>query len=336
MLTWFLERLGFAPRRAAQPRLVRRPRPAPPVRPDDEKELPARHDGLGNLDAARITPIRKRDSELMDRIAVRIETRDFSLPKLPSTHMTVMDLAANPKVQVEDIVQALSRDLVLSSEILKTSNSVLMGAHTPADTLHDAVMRLGMRSLRSMILSMSMRGALLRDPAIELYAKEVWRQSTSVAKLARVIGTAIKIDPEHAFLLGLMHDIGKVALLAILAEEISSTHQLSSALIGDAFRRFHEQAGVAMAESWQLTEELISVAGCHHNIRTNKDHPRAAALVCLAHKMDLFLTMGSEDGFQSLMDSDEMEFLELSHEARVRLLTRAELEFTTSAALNAA
>ena len=58
-----------------------------------------------------------------------------------------------------------------------------------------------------------MRGAILKGHLLGEYAEEVWRQALSVAGIARAIAPELGIEAEHAFMLGLLQDVGKVALL---------------------------------------------------------------------------------------------------------------------------
>ena len=120
------------------------------------------------------------------------------------------------------------------------------------------------------------------------------------------------MERNQAFLLGLLHDVGKVALLACLSKEIKSASEVNSALIGKLFLKAHEAAGLDLAVDWRLSEELVSVAGRHHNFRENEKFPRSAALVTLAHKMDLFLSLNADEEFRQLASGDEFEFLGLA------------------------
>lgn len=257
---------------------------------------------------------------LLRRIEERVRSGEFELPQLPSTVHKVMSLAANPKSEVDEIVEVISSDPVLSSELLKAANSVLYGGRTACDSLRDAVMRLGLRGVRGVVLTLSMRSAILRDPRLMTYATEVWRQSIAVAHLARHLSGPAGVEPESAYLMGLTHDIGKVALLSLVSKETRNAGRLSGAFLGTLFVQFHEQCGSRMAEEWSLPPEIVSIAGCHHAFAENPDHPRQAALVSLAHKMDLFVSQALELDYRRLHRAEEMEVLGIPRNARAGLL----------------
>ncbi|MCP3916041.1 MAG: HDOD domain-containing protein [bacterium] len=303
---------------------------APGATPTTESDdFPTVVEGIGNLDMVERAraKLEERERQLLLRIGKRIVSRKFDLPQLPSTTLRVMEMAAAPEMDVPAIVDQISSDLTLSGEFLRVANSALFAGSVPTETLHDAIVRLGRRTLRSVVLSISMRGAILDNRALLHYAEEVWRQSYSVGLMARIVAKFKGIDPEHGFLLGLMHDVGKVSLLSDLSKELDKAGDLSAALVGTVFSRFHEVAGEAMARAWTLSEELCAVAGQHHKFERNEGYAESAALVSIAHKMDLYLSMGAETDYHALSRSAEMKVLGLGDTACKELLFEAMKEF---------
>jgi HD-like signal output (HDOD) protein len=144
------------------------------------------------------------------------------------------------------------------------------------------------------------------------------------------------MDPEKAFMIGLLQDIGKIALLTILRRAVTSSADVTPALVGRLFRHYHERAGAAVAKAWMLPEELTSVAAAHHDYASNESFPRSAALAYLAHKLDLYLSLEDEDGFRALVESDVMDFLEVSPQARWRIIDRARAAYRTTDTVTAA
>lgn len=263
------------------------------------------------------------EEELLWSIARRIESGRLDLPTLPSTSMSVIELANNPAVEFRELVQQISMDPVLSSELLRTANSVLFASEEPVDTLHAAVVRIGLRALRSMIFSVSMRGTILRSGVLSDYAEDVWRQSYSVAMIARDIAPVIGMEPEKAFLLGLLQDIGKISLLAMLSKEVKNPRDCTPTLVGHVFQTYHQEAGAAMARKWKLPAEFISVAGCHHAWEENEAHTRSAALANLAHHLDLVFSTEDPALAEGLDELPALRHLAPQEEARARIIALA-------------
>jgi HD-like signal output (HDOD) protein len=238
--------------------------------------------------------------------------------------MAAIEMTNHPSTDIAELSTMVSADPLLCSELLKTANSVLYAAHVPAETLHEAIMRVGMRTLRSLIFSVSMRGVILKGHGLNEYAEEVWRQALSIAAIARAIAKECQIEPEKAFMIGLLQDVGKIALLTMLREEVRTRGEVNPALVGKLFHKYHERAGQAMGAAWRLPAELTSVAGGHHDYHSNPDFPESAAFACLSHKLDLFLSLGDEEAFLELARSDMMDFLRIPGEARMRILQLAQ------------
>ena len=285
--------------------------------------------GVGNLDnrSHHQARLRERESELMFRVSDRLESGRYNLPQLPSTSVQAMDMAANPGAELTEIVELIETDPVLCGELLKTANSVMFGARVTVESLRDAVMRVGLKSLRSMILAVSMRGAILQAKTLQAYSEEVWRQARSIGAIARALAPHFGIDPEKAFLLGLLHDAGKVALLAILDKEARSQSEVSPALIGRVFYELHERAGAHVAGAWNLSEELVSVSSCHHNFEENEDFPRSAAFASLAHKIDLYFSLEDEEAYEKLCESPEMAYLRIPEHHRRNIVDVAAVAY---------
>ncbi len=279
-------------------------------------------DGGGYLDQQ----LDERGAALLAEIGQCVEAGELSLPLLPATSVTAMDLSAHPSVEIAELVEAIATDPVMASELLKTANSALYGGHAPCETLHQAVVRMGLRAVRSMIFSISMRGVVLQGKSLSAYATEVWRQSHTVATIARAIARPLGFDADRAFLLGLLHDIGKVALLETIRRRAPANYEIKPALLGRAFGFHHEKAGAAVARAWKLPEEIVSVAGQHHWFAENPDHPRGAALVSLAHGLDLHFSLGyAAEGLDAMF-----EFLKVDPQGRAEMMATAKQAFEAS------
>ncbi len=335
LLRTLLGRLFGRPQAAAQkpsaapaPAGAPAPAPAPVAEPrsaaaplSEDSEPPGQRDPqFGSLpgrqraailDGRAIASARLQDEEeaLLNEIDQRIDSGRFELPQLPSTSMAIMSLVNDPRVEIAALTRMISSDPALSGQLVRTANSALYASQEPIRTIQDGVMRIGMRALRTLVLSASMKGILLTGKGVASYGKSVWRQSLSVARIAWAIGPMVGFDKDSAFLLALLHDVGKLPLLAMLDEESRKGRQVSRALIGKVFQRFHEKVGRALAERWKLGAELISITGNHHNFAENQDFPRSAALVSLAHKLDLYQSLRDERGFDGLATSEELAIL---------------------------
>ena len=285
------------------------------------KAFPERLAGLSSPDLIRAQgALEAADEALFGRIAHRIDQGRVTLPHLPSTSATLLTLTAGSDADAATLALVIETDPVLSSELLREANSVALGARVPAETLQDGIVRVGQRRVRSLVLSLSMRSVILESGQLRNHATEAWRQAYSAGSIARSIAPFCRTDPERAFLFGLLQDIGKVALLNMLSQEHKDPKRITANLIGRLFNDYHEWAGRETARAWNLPDEIVAVAGCHHDYRANETAPTGAALARLAHKMDLFLARGAEDDFHALVECDELDALGIPVDQRFKLL----------------
>ncbi len=300
-------------------------------------EMPQPTQG-GGLDAEQHVRgnLETRQREIVEKIGERVKLGTFDLPHLPSTSMVVINLAANPSSEIKEIVDTISTDPVLSSRLLQLSNSALYATTEPVETLHEAVMRIGMRELRSLIFALSMRQVLTRKNQLTSYADEIWRQSYSVGVICREIGPMLGMERDKAFLLGLLHDVGKIPLLSMLQVHAENSGDVTPALVGRVFMDHHERAGEEMAKRWKLSDEFISVAGCHHHYAANEEFARSAALVSLAHRLDLHLSTGHANLYWSQNEYPQLAYLGFPKDRQYGLLRAAHEVFVKNQESHAA
>ncbi len=290
---------------------------------------PSSRDGQGNLDghALRNVDQAELDDRLSESIRRRVEAGNLVLPQLPETALKIMELLGDANADIEDIEEVIETDPSLCGEVLRLASSPLYGAPMSLRTVGDAVRRVGFRGLRGLVLALSFKGTVFRDRRLVKYASEVWRQARSVGEMGRAVAPMFGLEPAEAFLLALLSDIGKVAMMDLLSQEIQRDGTLMdlvhTGLVGDALYRNHEMVGGAMAEDWGLSADLVSVASCHHRYYENDEHPRQAAFVSFIHRLDLYLSEADEEAFLGAAKATELDFVGLSVSDRGRILSTA-------------
>lgn len=281
--------------------------------------------GVRNLDARGHlqVSISGKDKELVFGIGRSIRSSELKLPPMPSSALKVLQVLEDPDASAQDVVQLISTDPILTAEILRTANSARYAGRDEVTNVQIAVVRIGLRALQSIVLGASLHKAMRRSKSLEAIVEEVWRQTASVGALARAIASETGVDPDQGFLHGTMHDLGKVPLLALLGKRLGDKAQAREEIVAKIFFLFHEKAGQMLAEKWDLPAEIASIAGCHHHFERNTEHPRLAALVSLAHRVDLCLSLGDEAGWIELHGAEELGILGIPPLGAAGLLDRA-------------
>lgn len=304
----------------------------------EEIEFPTAAPGFGNVDRIDADGFKPEfaESELLARVDERVLENKFELPHLATTHMKLLDLTSNADVDVGKVERMIAPDLALTASLLKSANSVMYGGARQVDTIRGAIVRLGIRGLRSSLLSLSLRSVIFKGRELAPIAEEIWRQSFSVANNARANAVPLALDPERMFVLGLLHDIGKVPLLSLLRELAPQGFDFRRPFVGHVFRRHHEYVGSRLAQTWNMPDEVAAVAGCHHDISKNPQFAKSAALVDLSTKQDVHLSSGDQPGYFSLVTDPSMSALELPEPMRRPLLDAVRVAYLRTQGLASA
>ncbi len=213
-----------------------------------------------------------------------------TLQPIPQTALKILRMMDSNMHGIDDIVEELATDQVLSGKTLKMCNSVLYTGTHKIDTLKDAVLLLGESLLlRSLITA-----------AVETYYNQTGSSSYSLCKgglffhavstaltaekLARMTG---KADPGLASIAGLLHDIGRVVLDQYLSNsyplffrdmEEESALETEKKVIGLT----HCDSGKYLAGKWNFSRALSNVVEFHHFPEKAETHKELVSIVFLA------------------------------------------------------
>ncbi len=185
---------------------------------------------------------------------------------IPKSAQEVIELTRSFDAPIQPIVDAVARDPALAAEVLRIANSPVFGQVGKVQSLHRAVVVLGMQELHNMAAAMAMLAAF---PTTGKLSDELNRSSVVAATLARLMVQEIgNTSTSTAFICGLLSEIGTMICLLADREEYSSIWNESA---GDAEKRFElekkrygtssAQLGASMLSRNQLPDEVVSAVG---------------------------------------------------------------------------
>ncbi|NUN47853.1 MAG: HDOD domain-containing protein [Candidatus Brocadiae bacterium] len=216
-----------------------------------------------------------------------VQRRVDSLPTLPEITTFVLSMLEDPASSAPDVTQVLVRDASLSSQILKLVNSAFYGLPQKVSDLTRAIALLGFGRIKTLVLSVSMLRLFrsLSGRRREEFSR-FWMHSAVVAGLMRRMALRMEVkEPESAFVLGLVHDAGKLVFLGHFQEQHAAIVRLAeerrasfAAVEGSVFATTHAEVGAWMARGWGLPKELEEAIANHHGDRPWEAGKLAAAL----------------------------------------------------------
>lgn len=183
------------------------------------------------------------------------------LPVLPVTAQKVLSLMADPDVSIEKIKRLIGGDPGLTTKMLKVANSAFYGSYRNIQNLTQAILRLGLNAVRSIVVATSMKNVYKRFGLTE---KLLWEQIIGSALAANLIARQTRLsDPEDAFIGGLLHDIGKVVLnnefpeeFARVMERVYNDSVPFHVAEADVFEFSQRKLGAEVVKRWGFPETL--------------------------------------------------------------------------------
>lgn len=225
------------------------------------------------------------------------------LPTLPAVAARVIEAAADQESSVRDIVNLISTDAALTARVLQLIHRADFGMRIDDVTLERAVILLGFEAVRSAVLAVSVFEAFAgaRSPQTHFSREEFWKHSLATACCAELLGEAMEsvhgrpvgFRGAEAFVCGLLHDLGKVALDWILPKSFARVVEAVDLLrgnIADVERTVigldHMVIGKRLAERWELPQMIRESIWLHGQrpeaLPDSVKYPRMINLVTLA------------------------------------------------------
>lgn len=216
------------------------------------------------------------------------------LPSPPQTLLKLLDLCQSEEAGIHELAALIANDPALSAKVLMVAHSA---AYHSADanplTLLQACGRLGTALIKVLVISETVVqtfNGFQQTGALDLRA--FWKHSLYVALIARELAPRLNYEPaEEAYLAGLLHDIGRLALLVAAPQQ---AQPLFSALDDDALyaqeqhclAMSHTEAGAWLLSRWHMSDHLVQSVSYHHeDVRNLGNAHELTHVLHLAHRL---------------------------------------------------
>ena len=201
-------------------------------------------------------------AEMERIIRARIEANRLVLPAFPATATRCAAMLKDPNVNTKKVVALLEADPVFAVLVLRAASTANFGGQA-AGSLDTAVTRLGINALRTLLIQAAARSIFeSSDRSINQRLAQVWTHSIGVAVMARDIAALMQAsDVEACYLAGLLHDVGKPVVAAMLTEverSLGKKAQISVDQWIGVVDACHRPVGVALAEKWNLAAPVVA------------------------------------------------------------------------------
>lgn len=192
------------------------------------------------------------------------------LPPLPSVVLELVESLGHEELSAGQYAAKISRDQALAAKTLRLANSSFYGRGRQVHSVAEAISILGLRTVRGVVTAAGMAGSFRRHPGFDHNA--FWRHSIGSALCAQVLAAELRRDDgDLAFTVGLLHDIGRLALASAFAPayaEVEQWRRDQDCQDGDAERAVlgidHAEVGGLIARQWNFAPPIVEAIREHH------------------------------------------------------------------------
>lgn len=182
------------------------------------------------------------------------------MPTIPKVVQELIESFSNEDIDIEAIARKVSVDQVLTAKVLRLANSSYYGLQRKIGSVDEAVVVMGLNSLRTLVVATGVTGAFAPIPGFD--RAHFWRRSLVVAAYARWLAKKASLNGEIAFTSGLMHAIGEVLIHLALPVEVQLINRQATVggrrvqLEREALGFSHCEVGAELARRWCFPADI--------------------------------------------------------------------------------
>ncbi len=222
-----------------------------------------------------LTVLIKRSCALHERTgeveAFRTTMATTALPSRPGVYMELNRVLADSDWQPHQVSAVMERDVAMSAKVLQLANSALFGLTSTVTSVRDAVMYLGVDTIRSLALTAEAFGKMAPRGSAEFSLDAFQAHAMLVARITASILPAGRAQQE-AVTAALLHDIGKLVLIshgdrrgAQLSDRARDRDVPLHVIEHEADGVTHAHVGAHLLSLWGLPDGIVEAVAHHHD-----------------------------------------------------------------------
>ena len=204
-------------------------------------------------------------SQIITKIINRFYQGNIKLPILPRIVNEVQKLIKGEDPSIEDLRKIINKDILITTKLISIANSPLYKGVGKADNLNSALIRLGMKATYGLISTLASKDLFRSDNrSLNDLMENLWRHSFACACYGKRIAEEVKNrNADTVFLMGIVHDIGKMLLLKAIVD-IDPEESFEDAKLLTAIHEIHTTFGSVVLKKMRFLKEFIKIAEFHH------------------------------------------------------------------------
>lgn len=238
------------------------------------------------------------------------------LPSLPRAALHIIQMVQDPNVDLQKLGKAVEMDPSLAMKLVRLSNSSLFGLSREVLSVHQALVILGLRTVKMAALSFTLLESFPKGREGDMLAS-IWKRILTNAMGCRLMATLFDVEAEEAFLSGMLQDIGMLLLakqngeryFQILEKAYSEEGGDLLTMERSELEIDHAQMGARLVEHWKLPATLGQTIAGHHQVdiaqslaEGNLGIPPLLAVVESVTNFLLYPTMPNLEAFNAVSE----------------------------------
>jgi signal transduction histidine kinase/HD-like signal output (HDOD) protein len=232
-------------------------------------------------------------SDLDDDSAIRSRLSAARLPVMPQVLVSLVEQCNSDELTMPEVAELVRKDVGLTVRMLRLAHNGIGHRSSQPLSVEQALLALGSDTVKTLLISESVAQVFDKLPSMNGKGLDIfWKHAMTAAMSAQMIASKLNYPHlEEAYIAGLLHDVGRLAMLAAAPGEYAS-HFLADddQNLCDTEKRIlriaHPEAGAYLIEHWNLDAFVADSIRYHHEpiARLGKAHP-LIRIVFLAHQM---------------------------------------------------
>ena len=228
-------------------------------------------------------------TQFLQQLAEDLNSKNITLPSFPDVVINIRTALEDPTCSSERLAEVVRTDAVLVARLLMAANSAFHNrAGIEIVDLNLAISRLGFEVVRNTAITLAVEQIFNASQHAELRdsIKTIWSSSLSLASMCFVIArNSDNINPDNAFLCGLLHEVGKLYILTKARDYPTLMGDADS--LASVLEQWYSSVGKSIVEAWGFSDEIANSMEIDENLSSDSGSPATLVDVIYAARLVL-------------------------------------------------
>ncbi len=200
------------------------------------------------------------NDKLISEIEQKFLQDKITLPSLPEMALHIQNVITEEELSISKLSGIIQSDPAITTRIINVANSSIFGGNQNITSIKKAIAKIGLDAVHAVVISVVLRDLFQPESAlIKKTMARYYENSIRIGVIAYVLAKGMTgYNRDHAFLAGLLHDIGVIPLLVVADIHPELSHQAGN--LDAIIEQLKGKAGSMLLRNWDFDEDLCNVA----------------------------------------------------------------------------